>query len=240
MTYQNIRYQRWLINLRATQQFFPTKEIPNYSKDSIGFHEISIGFHGISIGFPMGWWDDLPPPVPACVPWLSDPSEPSEGSGGGGGGGFTGGAGMDVTPAVGLEETFWKVWPMSASYSEKEADYGPWRWWWRLMMTWKFWFITVVPMRYRTCIQYYNVVSVFSSVCCLSCVCVCLSIYLNSYAANIYKKKNPGAFVHTFIHIAVLASSIPLATIGLELLEKAKIASCKEPKRTAQIQISQL
>ena len=38
----------------------------------------------------------------ACVPWLSEPSEPSEGSGGGGGGGPTGGAGMDVTPTVGL------------------------------------------------------------------------------------------------------------------------------------------
>ena len=38
-------YQRWLTNLRATQEFIYPKEIPNYSKDSgIGVHE---DFHGI-------------------------------------------------------------------------------------------------------------------------------------------------------------------------------------------------
>ena len=104
-------------------------------------------------------------------------------------------------------------------------------------------------MRYRTCIQYYNVCVFFECfpVCVVCrvfvCVCVrvCLGIHLNSYAANIYRFFS-GAFVHTFIHLAVLACSIPLATISgtfgkskdseffLQVVRSQKKKSSKNPK----------
>lgn len=91
-------------------------------------------------------------------------------------------------------------------------------------------------MRYRTCIQYYNVYVFFECfpVCVVCrvfvCVCVrvCLGIHLNSYAANIYRFFFRG---HLYIPSFILPCSLVpyLWPRFLEPLEKAKTASsfCK-------------
>ena len=146
-------------------------------KISMGFYKIPMGLSRISIGFP---WDDLPPPVPGFHDSPNPQNHPKALEA------------VEVVAPQAEQEWMWR--PRWASCGTKCWMFFSWRKSWRMKRkVWHiidnheklhvFWFRGRI-MRYRTCIQYYNVCvffRVFSSVCCLSCVCVCVCVCVSAF-----------------------------------------------------------
>ena len=90
-------------------------------------------------------------------------------------------------------------------------------------------------MRYRTCIQYYNVcVRVCFPVCVLFVVCVrvCLGSYLNSYAANIYRFFSGGicTYLHSYCRARLFHTfGHDFWNLWKKQRQRVLFASCKEP-----------
>ena len=232
-------YQRWLTNPKS----YPRIYIPQRNSRTtprildIGFHEISVGFykdsHRISIGFP---WDDLPPRCLRSMTlrtlrtirrlwrrWRWRPHRRSRN-------------GCDAHGGPRVERSVWcflwrksgrmkrKVWHIIDNHETLhffDSEVGSWG----------------IARAFNTIMSV--CVCVFQCALFVVCVRVCLGIYLNSYAANIYRFFSGGIctylpsycrarLFHTFGH--------GFWNLWKKQRQRVLFASCKEPweKKTNQ------